>query len=105
MTARRALADLGEEVVVPLAADLSRSLGVRDRAQGVDILGALGSELGLPAVMERIGDPETWVREEAVIAMRRIGSPEAVPALERALEDEDRYVPIYGAEASKRIEG
>jgi len=55
--------------------------------------------------MERIGDPETWVREEAVIAMRRIGSPEAIPALERALEDEDRYVRICGVEASKRIEG
>ena len=53
--------------------------------------------------MERIGDESDWVREEAVIAMLRIGSPAALPALEEALYDPDRYVRIYAEEALKRL--
>ena len=43
------------------------------------------------------------MRRDAVIALLRIGSVEAVPGLERALEDEDREVGMYASEALKRL--
>jgi HEAT repeat protein len=48
-------------------------------------------------------DENEEVRREAVIALLRIGSPEARQALEGALADEDFEVRLYAEEALKRL--
>ena len=68
-------------------------------------MGALGSIEGLLALTQCVADEEQWVREEAVIALYRVGAPEVVPALRLAQEDEDRHVRMYAAEALKRLMG
>ena len=52
---------------------------------------------------ERLEDRSPEVRHEAVIALLRIGSTTARPALERALADEDWSVRVYAAEALNRL--
>ena len=66
-------------------------------------LGTLGSEAGTLLVLDAMEDEAQRVRQDAVVALLRIGSPLARPALERALTDEDFEVRLYAAEALKRI--
>jgi HEAT repeat protein len=69
----------------------------------LDALGALGRAEGVPLAAARLADESAPVRREAVIALLRIGSPEARPALERVLGDPDWEVRVYAAEALKRL--
>jgi len=66
-------------------------------------LGTLGSEAGVPLVTNGLNDQDPRVRREAVLALLRIGSPSARPALEQALADPDYEVRIYAAEALDRL--
>ena len=61
------------------------------RESAVAALGAIGSALGLPAILAATGDKAT-VRRRAVLALAPFDSPEVTAALEQALEDRDWQV-------------
>lgn len=61
------------------------------RESAVAALGAIGSPLGLPAILAATSDKAT-VRRRAVLALAPFDSPEVTEALERALEDRDWQV-------------
>jgi HEAT repeat protein len=70
---------------------------------------ALGWKPGTPAAVAALsvalGDAEADVRFSAAFSLAQIGpaAAAAVPALGRALEDDNRYVPGYAVEALERI--
>jgi HEAT repeat protein len=62
------------------------------RALACEMLGTIGSELAVPALLERLGDRRPEVRIAAVRALGDIGSDKAIPALTAAFL-EDRAAP------------
>jgi HEAT repeat protein len=83
-------------------------LGSRERwlrVAAADAMGALASPETVTLLAERLGDPDPAVRRSVVIALLRIGSPAARPALRLATRDADREVRVYAFEALKRIPG
>jgi len=90
--------------------EMTRSESFRERAEGVRALGTLGtaeglSDEGLSTVVGCLSDEEQWVREEAVIALYRIGTAEVIPFFEGAISDEDRHIRMYAEEAVERLGG
>ena len=61
------------------------------RESAVAAIGALGDELGLPAVLEATTDKPA-VRRRAVLALAAFEGPEVDAAWERARTDRDRQV-------------
>jgi len=51
------------------------------------------------AAIKALGDPAWSVRNSAAVLMKEIPAPEALPALVRALQDEDEWVAANAAEA------
>ncbi len=74
-----------------------------DRSAAVDALGGIGSEAALDPLVERFGEEDVRVRRSIVVALLKIGSDRAIGLLETALEDGDREVRLYAAEALKRL--
>jgi HEAT repeat protein len=97
------LADMGTMDVLNRVPEYLADEGTWVRSAGLAALGALGAEEGIPLATPGLSDEEPAVRREAVIALLRIGSPLARPALERATEDDDWETRIYAAEALKRL--
>jgi HEAT repeat protein len=70
---------------------------------------ALGWKPGTPATVAALGaalgDAEADIRFSAAFSLAQIGpaAAAAVPALARALADDNRYVPGYAVEALERI--
>jgi len=62
-------------------------------------------ELAVPALIQSLQSPESYVRGNSAGALARFGgqAQAAVPALQRALEDPDAYVRREAAAALKRI--
>jgi HEAT repeat protein len=61
-------------------------------------LGAIGSRLGVPALLEALADPSESVRAAAAQALFRIGpAPEDVQSLTAVLASPDRYVAAFAA--------
>jgi HEAT repeat protein len=60
------------------------------RAMAAKGLGRLHDDASIPELCAALRDPEWWVRANAGEALRRIG-PRGIEALERMLDDEDRY--------------
>jgi len=60
------------------------------RAMAAKGLGRLHDDGAIPKLCAALRDPEWWVRANAGEALRRIG-PVGIGALERMLDDEDRY--------------
>ena len=90
----------------PAAAPKATVLGdalAHDHQPGVRMacaraLGAIGSRLGVPALLEALADPSESVRAAAAQALFRIGpTPEDVPSLTAALSSPDRYVAAFAA--------
>jgi HEAT repeat protein len=104
IAALRGLAALGLEQIIGQTAPLLESDSWRTRGTGVEILGLLSSERGLPLVVERLNDEEPWVRRNAVIAILQIGSPSARGALSRMTDDDDWEVRVYAVEALRRLQ-
>jgi HEAT repeat protein len=77
-----------------LQADLKhvRSRWASVRANAVADLGLVRSEAALPALLERLDDPDDRVRQTAVWAVGQLAGPETLSALVRLLGDPDRIV-------------
>jgi HEAT repeat protein len=61
------------------------------REAAIAALGAIGSEAGLPAILQGLED-RAPVRRRAILALAPFSSPEVTEALERATQDRDRQV-------------
>jgi HEAT repeat protein len=57
----------------------------------------------VPLVTDGLNDEQAWVRRAAVVALLKIGSPEAREALLQASRDEDWEVRLYAAQALKSL--
>ena len=73
--------------IVELGERGTRRLSPWRRALACEMLGTIGSELAVPALVERLQDRRPEVRMAAVRALGDIGSDEAIPALEGAFLD------------------
>jgi HEAT repeat protein len=75
----------------------------------INAVEALGLKPATPssvaALSAAIKDPDPQVRFSAALSLAQIGpaAEAAVPALQDALNDENRYVPGYAVEALERI--
>jgi HEAT repeat protein len=91
-----ALGRMGEEAYEPLRKAWYRT----DTATKIGAIEAMGGIRDPRALLYLRGmienDPQAEVRWGATIALGRIGQPEAIPILVRALDDPDKYVR-YGA--------
>jgi protein-S-isoprenylcysteine O-methyltransferase Ste14 len=76
------------------------------RAAVVEALGAIGSEDAVEPLLALLDDrtEAVHVRRAVVVALSQIRSSRAGPALRRALDDPDREVRIYAAEALRTLE-
>jgi HEAT repeat protein len=72
------------------------------RARAAHALGAIGVVDAAPALRHALGDPEWPVRAMAAKALGRIRDTEAIPALCAALRDREWWVRANAAEALKR---
>ena len=90
----------------PAAAPKATVLGdalAHDHQPGVRMacaraLGAIGSRLGVPALLESLADPSETVRAASAQALLRIGpAPEDVLSLTAVLASPDRYVAAFAA--------
>jgi HEAT repeat protein len=72
----------------------------------ISSLGDLRSNQAVEPLLKLLDEEkqEVHVRREIMTAFHKIGSETSLPALRRALHDEDFEVRIYAAEAIKAIE-
>ena len=80
------------------------SVGPADRPRTLQQLGP-DAKTAVPALVQRLWDPDTSVRQAVVLALRDIG-PEAkvaIPALAQRLRDPDRYVAVDAAHTLGRM--
>ncbi len=76
------------------------------KTDAVHALGLLGDERAVPVLVEYLGhSPNSHLRLEIARALGWIGSPTAVPALEKALTDDYPFVRERAAIALKKITG
>ncbi len=69
----------------------------------IELLGAIGSVEGVPALLEAMQDESSDVYVAAVRALGEIGSTEGIPVLREALRSKYSYVRVTAAEALGRI--
>jgi HEAT repeat protein len=99
------IAGTGEDVRQALCRATSDAVA----AVRINAVEALGLKPATPssvaALSMAINDPDPQVRFSAALSLAQIGpaAEPAVPALEGALADENRYVPGYAVEALERI--
>jgi hypothetical protein len=99
------IASRTDEVVAALA----RATCDADPAVRVNAVEALGLTGGhrhaVPALAAALSDPDADVRFSAALSLAQAGpaAADAVPALQAALTDENRYVPGYAVEALERV--
>jgi HEAT repeat protein len=88
-----AIADLYDHLGF-LKADLKRlrSRWASARANAVADLGLVRAQAALPALLERLDDPDPRVRQTAVWAVGQVADPETLNVLIRLLGDSDRIV-------------
>ena len=94
-----ALGTLGEPACDPLVRILDYPK-INVRIGVIEALGTIKCARSLDPLIRKLkSDPDCEVRWVAAMALGEIGDPRAVPALEEALTDRDRYVR-YGAVTS-----
>jgi HEAT repeat protein len=71
----------------------------------VTALGSIGSRRAVGPLLELLnGEPQdVHVRRALMVAFAQLQAPEAEAALRRALDDPDREVRIYAAEALRAL--
>ena len=74
-----------------LAAPVTR----RRRARAVEAAGETGADLVVADIAPRLGDPSSDVREAAALSLGRIGTPNAVATLLKALQDHDTDLAVH----------
>lgn len=106
LAAARALGRIGAaEAVAPLVEALGDPRPWT-RAGVVEALGAIASDEAVEPLLALLDDgaEDVHVRRAVMVALSQIRSPRAEPALRRALDDPDREVRIYAAEALRVVE-
>ncbi len=83
-----ALADCGKAVLEPVIACLGDDDEVV-RSAAITIAASFDDPRVVPALLERTGDPDWWVRVTAAEALGRIGHPAAVDGLVALLDDSE----------------
>jgi len=97
--AANALGTLGEPACDPLIRILDFPK-INVRIGAIEALGAIKCARSCEFLIRKLkSDPDSEVRWVAAMALGEIGDPRAIPALEEALTDGDRYVR-YGAVTS-----
>jgi HEAT repeat protein len=99
--AAESLAQIGSGAVDGLA-DLTRSDDPDVRWKAILALGEIGDRRIVPVLLERLADPDRFVRSRAVSAIVRIGLP-GIPLLIEALDDHDPHVRQGAADALGQI--
>jgi HEAT repeat protein len=72
-----------------LAVGAARSSDQSHRLVGIQTLAGLDSPIAAQTLGEDLSDPDTGVRESAVMSLMGQSSPDSVAALSRALQDRD----------------
>jgi HEAT repeat protein len=85
------------EVVKRLVVEVRRKSPTARGA--VDVLGKIGSEQAVPALVEALGSEDMGLRLLAAKALGKIGSQDAIPDLRQALQDEHKAVRRAAASA------
>jgi hypothetical protein len=95
------LASTAEMADALLKAADDRDFRVRLWACGA--LGKSGDPRALPKLVERLDDPELFVRYRAAQGLEFLRSPGAVPALEKMMRERSWYEGLYALDALRRI--
>lgn len=95
--ARETIAKIGRPAVPALIAARSRHDDVRQLI--IELLGTLGGDDAVDALVERLRDPDPHDRRHAAIALGRLGDARALGALVSALTDRESYVQEAAAQA------
>ncbi len=66
-------------------------------------LGKSGDARALPKLIERLDDPELFVRYRAAQGLEYLGNPGAVPALEKMMRERSWYEGNYALDALRKI--
>jgi HEAT repeat protein len=67
-------------------------------------LGKSGDARALPKLIERLDDPELFVRYRAAQGLEYLGNPGAVPALEKMMRERSWYEGLYALDALRKIQ-
>lgn len=107
---RRAALALGEEPRSRAVVDALVEVGQGDedadvRQFAVESLGNLGGERAGDAAVERLSDPDPWVRAEAVVALDRIDRERYEAHVEGALADDHHAVKRNAAVSLFKLRG
>jgi HEAT repeat protein len=97
-----ALGELKAEVAIESLAQLLREDQGSTGDHAADSLGKIG-EPALSVLFEALSDSQSWVRIRAARALVPIQSPDAIPALFHALDDDSYIVRHYAEEALGRL--
>ncbi|WGF87785.1 HEAT repeat domain-containing protein [Marinivivus vitaminiproducens] len=92
--------------LVQALCDATRDADVLVRINAVEALGLkTGTPGAVEALVRAVRDEDPQVRFSAALSLAQIGpaADAAVPALQSALDDDNRYVPGYAVEALERI--
>ena len=76
-----------------------------DYIEPITALGHFRSSTPVPALLERLKDPDALFKEEIVRVLGEIGDPMAAKTLMELLHDEDRMVRYYSARALHKMGG
>ncbi len=95
-TAKRRAVEMGEALglVVRVSKRLREARGWNDRAHSAELLGLLGSSVGVPALVECLRDPyedDATVKRAAATALARIREPAVIPLLVSELHTIDDW--------------
>jgi HEAT repeat protein len=97
----------GDDAVIAALARATRDPNAAVRISAVEALGLKqGRRDAVPALAKALHDPDAHVRFSAALSLAQQGpaAAEAVPDLEAALSDDNRYVPGYAVEALERVD-
>ncbi len=89
-------------------AELTKQLGNKDsgmRRSAAELLGATEDETAIDALIPVLKDKDRFVRQEVVLALRKIGGSRAVEPLTQALDTEkNEYVRDFIKLALERLQ-
>ncbi len=89
-------------------AELTKQLGEKDsgmRRSAAELLGATGDETVIDALIPVLKDKDRFVRQEAVLALKKIGGSRAAEHLTQALNTEkNEFVRDFIKRALERLQ-
>ncbi len=89
-------------------AELTKQLGNKDsgmRRSAAELLGSTGDETVIDALIPVLKDKDRFVRQEAILALRKVGGSRAVEHLSQALDTEkNEFVRDFIKMALERLQ-